>query len=1133
MSDRRQTKAAAPKASPAIAAQPVRPSITPVRTALLQRACACGQLPTGKCDDCDKKENGKTVQRASSGGPAPATVPPIVNQALNSPGQPLDTSTRSFMESRFGHDFGSVRVHNDSLASESAQAVNAKAYTVGNDIVFDRGLYHPGTESGDHLLAHELAHTIQQQGIQRFSDNPIHGDSPEYTRLEKEAGSTAEAVMRGGTVSMPSLTSGPLVQRVPWSEAFDEKKCPTGTNIDPRKSALIDPKTNKPPQDIKDITVATIAEEKIVDYYLQEHSGDLIATGGITKGGAGRKLLEALPGKDPMLIALKKEFHSGKSGFRGKTKSIADPEIAVPPNQEGESESNYEQVKGAYAEREEGAEMYKRPDILNITTRRVFDVTTVRQTPDKVTKIRNVYVSLLEDIRTREGIGGDAWQAGLDKDLAVPPKRTLLHRYSGNNVICYGPTDLSGNPGVISYVALDLGAQAVEAVGEPYEIAIKGQTVTIMALPSPSDTDLLNSGAQNKAFAESIPGATIKTLHRKKTGPDTIDGVIETAGDSKDPTALPIEIAEKKETVQLTVDKKTRELTQKKDKKTLIPFDYKPLSKGAITQISISQTEGLSGRGYIKPSVPFLKQLDFTFKPGEMTIGKSLGPDDLKSPFSGVRVSEASLALQLNPFQPEGKVGFQFGPKGKPPLAEALFSATTDGKGFVAEGKLRVFIPGVDKAEADITYKGGGEYGPGSWTGTITIEASQINLPYMDSGSLVVQMVPGKGIDVDGKLNLKFPGDNTATVGLKREDKAWLLTGGGKFHVPKVGPVRVSVVYNTSNKYLVAEAKDIEFKIFDLAAKLKTLTAELRPGHNPVFYGAGRVELKKGKVDGYADLALNKNGKFTGKGSVKYRFNEKLEATAAVELDEKERLKFSGEITIASIKLFDAFGETKELFSVDISIGIPGLSIGGIGLELRIGGGASIGYSIGPATIAPLKFEAGFYPLEEQSELSLGLSGSLNIPATAFLEANVHADIVLDAFIAEVGGGVKVTGTIKLKGGLFVPFAGTFKQGKIEAELNPELKFALLLGLALSIRAWAKAGFGWLSVKTSKEWILARREIDTGLGFSFKAPIKYSSEKGATLPSINQVEVKKPEVSADKMKSILSQLVSGADEKEV
>src|SRR6185436_12938237 len=114
MSEGTRIKTAAPtNAAPIAPHASMRPSITPVRTALLQRACACGQLPGagGKCDDCDKKNKGKVLQRASSGGAQPATIPPVVNQALGSPGRPLDTPTRSFMESRFGRDFGSVRVH--------------------------------------------------------------------------------------------------------------------------------------------------------------------------------------------------------------------------------------------------------------------------------------------------------------------------------------------------------------------------------------------------------------------------------------------------------------------------------------------------------------------------------------------------------------------------------------------------------------------------------------------------------------------------------------------------------------------------------------------------------------------------------------------------------------------------------------------------------------------------------------------------------------------------------------------------------------------------------------------------------------------------------------------------------------
>ncbi len=68
------------------------------------------------------------------------------------------------MEKRFGHDFSAVRIHADQRAAESARSVNANAYTVGNQIIFDHGRYSPGSPEGRRLLAHELTHVLQQQG---------------------------------------------------------------------------------------------------------------------------------------------------------------------------------------------------------------------------------------------------------------------------------------------------------------------------------------------------------------------------------------------------------------------------------------------------------------------------------------------------------------------------------------------------------------------------------------------------------------------------------------------------------------------------------------------------------------------------------------------------------------------------------------------------------------------------------------------------------------------------------------------------------------------------------------------------------------------------------------------------------
>jgi hypothetical protein len=91
-------------------------------------------------------------------------VPSLVHETLRSAGQPLDERVRTYFERRLGWDFGQVRIHTDSRAAESAAAVEALAYTVGTHIAFGRGQYEPSSPGGRTLLAHELIHTMQQEG---------------------------------------------------------------------------------------------------------------------------------------------------------------------------------------------------------------------------------------------------------------------------------------------------------------------------------------------------------------------------------------------------------------------------------------------------------------------------------------------------------------------------------------------------------------------------------------------------------------------------------------------------------------------------------------------------------------------------------------------------------------------------------------------------------------------------------------------------------------------------------------------------------------------------------------------------------------------------------------------------------
>ncbi len=118
---------------------------------------------------------------------------PIVQDVLNSGGgQPLDTTTRAFMEPRFGHDFSKVRVHTDNQAAESARAVNAQAYTVGRELVFEQGHYAPETSEGRKLLAHELTHVVQQCGSQSTSLQTLFIGEKHPPQLQRSPSAPAE-----------------------------------------------------------------------------------------------------------------------------------------------------------------------------------------------------------------------------------------------------------------------------------------------------------------------------------------------------------------------------------------------------------------------------------------------------------------------------------------------------------------------------------------------------------------------------------------------------------------------------------------------------------------------------------------------------------------------------------------------------------------------------------------------------------------------------------------------------------------------------------------------------------------------------------------------------------------------------
>ena len=148
-----------------------------------------------KCESCDQEEEGgETFHRKSSDNNEHLESDDAVQDiySMKGGGSALATSTRSFMEPLFGFDFGKVRIHTDERARRSAKSLNARAYTVGNDIMLGESTFEPNTLKGRRLLAHELTHVIQQNSDSVLQTQKVHGT---IQRLDWDWGDVAQGTV--------------------------------------------------------------------------------------------------------------------------------------------------------------------------------------------------------------------------------------------------------------------------------------------------------------------------------------------------------------------------------------------------------------------------------------------------------------------------------------------------------------------------------------------------------------------------------------------------------------------------------------------------------------------------------------------------------------------------------------------------------------------------------------------------------------------------------------------------------------------------------------------------------------------------------------------------------------------------
>jgi hypothetical protein len=1099
------------------------------RSVLLQRTCACGGGSTGAgagaaCESCRKKEaeeqkkaHEQKLQKSSSGPSRSATAPPVVNQVLNSPGRALDASTRSFMEPRFGRDFSGVRVHTDSRAAESARAVDAHAYTVGQHIVFDRGKYDPESRGGRQLLAHELAHTVQQHGLQRSSNDLSLAETSEYRHLEREADSVARSVT-GGVGAEPTLTSRP-------TQALISRAKKDGGDTTAASSSPGEDTGERSWKDIDQEPALKAASDALKNAGAKQVALPSEGISGVLAFQMGK--LKLPPDKGPVekvwqdaadrkalqaIVDISGEARSTKLGLKqerpgtDQLKQLWLQKVKWKTGDNKAIEDKWKKITTPEDSLLKSATAHKSPCQVDHILELQFGGNNVPENmqmldgPENMRSGRDIFKELKEralDIRIAlKAVNQQASDVILAYDGIVPSSPTCKACCEAEKL-----APAQGDVGAGESVAGQKGVEyPIYAGGPPAKLLITSEYASSESMPIRG-----SAVPENKSAATIVPGFLLETLHRpKKKGGDTISAIFDTEGNTK--TRIPVTLdGEKGVDFKVAADGKLSLATANKN----IKFHYPYLSAGTFTKLELRDDGSVSGTGTIHSSIPFLPQLHVKFDKESFSLIAPLDAKKLKPPIPGAKITEGEIGLQLAPqFKPYGMLAFELvtGPK---KILDGKIDVTGDAQGLVATGVVHVFLPGVDNAEGNVKYQNG------EWTGGVKIESTQMQskLKYVKSGSVVVGL-SSKGVTAEGKVGLDIPGTSGVDVSLLYEKHKWIFRGKGAFTPPKLKPVEIEIEYDGDH---ITGSAETGFEFHGLAGRLRVQYRDEK------FSGEGTINIKKGRAEGKLHIKMRQEKgepKFSGEGEVTYQITDNLVGTAGIEVNEQEEVRLKGALTFPKpIHLFDPIKGDYKIFEVGVSIPIPGASIGPVGLNARIDGALSAGYQIGPGELRNAKIEAAFNPLEEKPDLDLLMGAQLYIGARAYISGSISGGIEVSIGIASVEGGLTITATASLEGHVASEVKIHYQKSRVELDANFEVLLALALTLALDAFVKAKAGVGPFSVETKKVWNLASFKFDTGmqLGMKLKNPIHYASDQPFKFPSLDDIQWIKPDIDPKKV----------------
>jgi len=1041
-------------------------------------------------------------------GEAPARDTPAISPELQDyldasrgKGAPLPDAVRKEFEAKFQRPFDDVRIHDDAAADDAARRIDALAFTRGNDIYFRSGAYDPTTPEGRKLLAHELAHVVQQRpGVNRKSSPGLGG------ALIRRAGGKPKKPKSAPTGPKGSIDEPKIkIETLPVPKVKAPKKGEKTGKYILRKGTR---EENPTDQD----SIWREAAKPVAQAAVKERLDNLMKSGGNTQNTAPINYLK-LDGRDFYLIG---------------TESTIGTNIRVPNWDRKGDERSFE------IDHLKEAQLGGEDKIDNLW---LLDAKINRSAGSKIQgSINRTLHDFLE--YTAPTLG-----------LSKVPKETEVRRKSSKwqvefeNLVGEGPdvkaneywelSDFKAKAGILARFELLKQSQIERLTGSKTELMIYDRPY------GGGKRKIRRTGDETKItgwesdphgyfrmdkikFAETDVGQGTGVLYMTAFKEKKKGGIKE--------KSLPIPIK------NLPGVKWGGVVTPGQIEWTLDAFS--PIS---FPQPEFDVIKGIVGRGVIqKPSIKLLENVEFSVViDGDVRVQADVDASDLKLP-GPLQVTGGSLGISAGTggVGVTGDIYFDLSTLAKGHIG-ADAKASKDGTSFALAGDLEFDTKMFNEATIAVTYRDG-EWGI---NGTLAItEPGKVK--GIKAASAKIGISDGK-ITATGEFEPAIKGIEKGSLGLKYDEKSGteitgeILLGQG---IPGIKSGKLAATIKEGpDKHSLSGDVSLEPSVPGLTGEVKgryddgAFSVDAQLGYEKGF-AKGTVHLgvtnQPVGADGKPAGAPKPDGSIAvyGEGSVTLQLTPWLTGTVGLKVTPDGQVEVSGEVALPpTFNVFDEKKIQKELLSVHVDIPIIGVAVAGqrIGIFASIGGAVRIEAGVGPGQLRDVALKVTYNPAKPEATTVTG-NAKFAVPAHAALRLSVDGSVGAGIPVVSAKAGLEVFGEIGVAGEAsaatavtWTPAAGVVLDARGEIYVEPKFKFGINAFVDVSADLWVT------TIELYHEtWKLAQFEYGSNLRFGLALPVHYESGKPFDI-SYDQIQWTYPHIEPMELISGLVKQIVG------